>query len=301
MEKLASKESPLVLVVDDEDSIRLSLSRVLEDEGYRVIVAADGEEAVEKVASEKPEVVFLDIWMPGWDGIQTLEKIKEIEPEAAVIMISGHATISNALEANKRGAFDFIEKPLNIESIVHAVSRALNQSPVQHLAASDVTQHSSSTSVSANRETHRVLSSILAENEMLATGTLSHTGMQSTGLRGKNVGQRTIKQSVILYGQCLHSGQKSGLVLEPLPANSGIHFAKIGDTKTIPAFVDYVESTGFATTIRAEGVSAATIEHLLSVLHAYRISNLLIKCNDEVPIFDGSAKEFCRVIESVGI
>jgi UDP-3-O-acyl N-acetylglucosamine deacetylase len=92
-------------------------------------------------------------------------------------------------------------------------------------------------------------------------------------------------------------------VLEPLPPDTGIHFAKIGDVKPVPAFVDYVHSTSFATTISAsgQGSGVSTIEHLLSTLHAYKISNLLIKCNDEVPIFDGSAAEFCRVIEEVGI
>jgi UDP-3-O-acyl N-acetylglucosamine deacetylase len=120
-------------------------------------------------------------------------------------------------------------------------------------------------------------------------------------MRGKNLGQRTLKDSVILYGQCLHSGVKSGLILEPLPANSGIHFAEIGGSRPAPVFVENVESTDFATTVRAGDTSAATIEHLMSALHSYGISNLLVKCNGEVPIFDGSALEFCDVIESVGL
>ena len=125
--------------------------------------------------------------------------------------------------------------------------------------------------------------------------------MRSKGLAGRNRGQRTLKRSTILYGQCLHSGMKSGLVLEPLPLNSGIHFDKIAEAHPVPAYVDYVESTSFATTLRSGPTEASTIEHLLSALHAYGISNLLVKCNGEVPIFDGSADEFCRVIESVGI
>src|SRR5690606_18217706 len=129
---------------------------------------------------------------------------------------------------------------------------------------------------------------------------IAHPGMFSSAFAGKNRGQRTLKESTILYGQCLHSGQKSGLVLEPLPQNSGIHFGKIGDSKTVPAFVDFVQSTGFATTVRSGDVSAATIEHLMSALHAYGITNLLIKCNGEIPIFDGSARDFCSIIEKIG-
>ena len=265
---------PLVLVVDDEPIICETLSRVLEDEGCQTLVAHSGVEALEKAEAFKPNLVFLDIWMPGWDGIETLEKIKALLPELPVIMISGHATIANALEATKRGAADFIEKPLSIESVILSAKRALQQFGDQ--LASDKADLSSETP-------------------------LVHAGAFSRVMPGNNVGQRTLKKSAILYGQALHSGQKSGLVLEPLPPNSGIHFAKIGDSKTIPAFVDFVESTAFATTIRSGQHSVATVEHLLAALHAYRITNLLIKCNAEVPVLDGSSLEFCRVIEESGI
>ncbi|MCL4145081.1 UNVERIFIED_CONTAM: hypothetical protein GTU68_029610 [Idotea baltica] len=120
-------------------------------------------------------------------------------------------------------------------------------------------------------------------------------------MSGRNIGQRTLKDSVVLYGHCLHSGMKSGLVLQPLPANSGIHFAQMGGPRTVPAYISHVNSTTLATTLRAEAVSVSTIEHLMSALHAYGISNLLIKCNGEVPVFDGSSLEFCNSIESVGI
>lgn len=273
--------SDLVLIVDDEEAIRLSLQSVLEDEGFATITTGDGESAVQLVLERKPSLVFLDIWMPGWDGIQTLEKIKQVSPETEVIMISGHATISNALEASKRGAFDFIEKPLNIEGVSIAARRALVHKLDKAGKISSLNESEVTAGVNAK--------------------IINHPGMMSKALAGKNRGQRTLKQSTILYGQCLHSGQKSGLVLEPLPLNSGIHFGKIGDARTVPAFVDFVQSTGFATTVRFGDVSAATIEHLMSALHAYGITNLLIKCNAEVPIFDGSAREFCSIIESVGI
>ncbi len=285
LEVSADHSKPLVLVVDDEETICSTLAGVLEDELYATSVAYDGRDAVEQVRSAKPALVFLDIWMPGWDGIETLERIKEISPLTEVIMISGHATISNALEATKRGAFDFIEKPLDLESVIFSAKRALEKRDTMlrvELAQGDAEQTPWADARSS-------------------VPLLTHPGVLSPGLRGRDLRQRTLKRSAILYGQCLHSGMKSGLVLEPLPANSGIHFVRIGQPKAVPAFIDYVESTGFATTIRTGSSDAATIEHLMAVLHMYRISNLLVKCNGEVPIFDGSAVEFCKTIEEVGI
>lgn len=277
MSQVALKQTrkPLVLVVDDEETIRQTLSKVFQDENYETLLAGDGVEALEKVREFQPELVFLDMWMPGWDGIETLERIKAEAPRTEVIMISGHASISNALEATRRGAFDFIEKPLDIEGIMLSASRAL--------------------------ERHGLSCAAAEETENLSTTLFKHPGLLSQGMAGRNLGQRTIKSSIILYGQGVHSGQKSGLVLEPLPLNSGIHFGQIGMSRTAPAFVDNVDSTAFATTIRSPGMAVSTVEHLMSALHAYRISNLLIKCNGEVPIFDGSALEFCKVLEEVGI
>lgn len=278
---VASGESPVresafespVLVVDDEESICSSLKGVLEDEGFGVVTASNGREALLLVEKFSPKVVFLDIWMPGSDGIETLQQIKKLSPSTEVIMISGHATISNALEATKRGAFDFIEKPLGIDNVLLSLSRALDS----HFSVMQV----------ATRQDDGPL--------------LRHPGAFGRGWAGKNLGQRSLKRSTVLYGQCLHSGRKSGLVLEPLPANSGIHFAQMGDSRSVPGFVDYVQSTNLATTVRDGFTHAMTIEHLLSAFHTYRISNLLVKCNGEIPIFDGSAQEFCSVIESIGI
>ena len=111
-----------ILVVDDEASICAALAGALADEGYETFTASDGEQALTAIAERKPDLVFLDIWMPGLDGIDTLERIREIAPDAAVIMISGHATISNALEATRRGAFDFIEKPLDLEAVIFSAA-----------------------------------------------------------------------------------------------------------------------------------------------------------------------------------
>ncbi len=115
-----------VLIVDDEQSIRNSLSGVLMDEGYSVLKAEDGHKALQIIEQEVPEVVLLDIWMHGIDGIETLNRIKTRYPEIQVIMISGHGNIETAVKATKLGAFDFIEKPLSLDKVMLAISHALD-------------------------------------------------------------------------------------------------------------------------------------------------------------------------------
>jgi UDP-3-O-acyl-N-acetylglucosamine deacetylase len=94
---------------------------------------------------------------------------------------------------------------------------------------------------------------------------------------------------------------KTGFILHPLPPNSGIRFTGISGEVTVPAHLDNVGSTGYATSLRAQGFAVGTVEHLLAVLHSYGISNLLIKVQGEVPILDGSGLEFCQAIEEAGI
>jgi two-component system nitrogen regulation response regulator NtrX len=115
-----------ILIVDDERAIQASLRGVLEDEGYRVSAVGSGEEALARVQDEAPDLVFLDIWMPGMDGLEALAEIKRIHPETAVVMISGHGTIETAVKATKLGAYDFIEKPLSLEKTLLAAARALD-------------------------------------------------------------------------------------------------------------------------------------------------------------------------------
>ena len=117
----------------------------------------------------------------------------------------------------------------------------------------------------------------------------------------KKTRQKTLKRSVVLSGQGLHSGMKAGLILSPLPPNSGIIFGNITTSDNIPAHIDYVQSTEYATSLKCGQASAQTIEHFMAVLHAYRISNLQIKISGEIPIMDGSALEFCKLIEDAGI
>ncbi len=115
-----------VLIVDDEAPIRDSLSGILSDEGFVALTAENGEEGLATVAQERVDLVLLDIWMPGMDGMEVLEKIKEQTPELPVIMISGHGTIETAVQATKKGAYDFIEKPPSYDKIVLSIKNAIH-------------------------------------------------------------------------------------------------------------------------------------------------------------------------------
>jgi len=116
-----------VLIVDDERAIRNSLGEILMDEGYEVDTAEDGAMALQKVEKEKYNVIFCDIKMPGMDGIEVLGKLMEMGLDAAVVMISGHADIDSAVECIKKGAFDFVQKPLDLNRILITIKNATDK------------------------------------------------------------------------------------------------------------------------------------------------------------------------------
>lgn len=116
---------PSILIVDDESSIIKSLGGLLSDEGYEILSASNGYEALKVIDAESPDLVMLDIWMPGIDGLETLKEIKRTNPFVQVIIISGHGTIETAVRATKLGAFDFIEKPLSIDKVIVTINNAL--------------------------------------------------------------------------------------------------------------------------------------------------------------------------------
>ncbi len=120
-----------ILVVDDEEGIRRSLRGILQDEGYRVLLAGEGESALRILEDEPPDLVLLDIWMPGRDGMVVLEEIKKGWPQLPVILISGHGSIELAVRATKLGAHDFIEKPLSLDKVVLTVGNALKYSDLE--------------------------------------------------------------------------------------------------------------------------------------------------------------------------
>lgn len=264
-----------VLVVDDEDVIRETVREILTDEGYRVITASNGSEVLSLVAKETPDVVLLDIWMPEMDGIVLLRQLGREHPSTRIVMISGHGSIHTAVTATKLGAFDFIEKPLSLDGLLATVERACG----------DVARKASVTEEGLR---------------LPQTGApFSHMGFYAKG--GGGVPQKTLKKSVVACGLGLHSGVSTGVILHPLPEDSGIHFGGISADSTVPAHLSFVRSTDFATSLQRKGVVVGTVEHLLAALHSYGITNLLIKTYGEIPIMDGSASEFCRLIEEAGV
>jgi two-component system nitrogen regulation response regulator NtrX len=117
---------PRILIVDDESGIRRSLKGVFDDEGFTTDAVATGEECLQRIEEVTYDVVLLDIWLPGIDGLETLRRIRERTPRTHVIMISGHATIATAVTATKLGAYDFIEKPLSLEHTLLTARNALS-------------------------------------------------------------------------------------------------------------------------------------------------------------------------------
>jgi two-component system nitrogen regulation response regulator NtrX len=118
---------PRILIVDDEPGIRQSLKGVFEDEGFATESVSSGEECLRKVA----DLVLLDIWIPGIDGLETLRRIRELSPSTRIIMISGHATIATAVTATKLGAYDFIEKPFSLEHTLLIARNALSHKQLE--------------------------------------------------------------------------------------------------------------------------------------------------------------------------
>lgn len=568
-----------ILIVDDEASIVRSLEGILADEGFDVIQARDGEAALALLQAQSCDLVLLDLWMPGIDGIQTLQRLKALQTNVCIIVMSGHGNIETAVKATRLGAFDYLEKPLSLDNVLSSVNAAFDhlwktrdhhwvevvRAAVEPLIGVSgalqelrtqvdaATQHDTpllivgepgsgkeflarllhqrqyprgpfvrlycaavsdqelkqvfgdrdslstllrdmddtdldndieagtlyldglerlstpvlhafarlmgasgpqawrggaplrmrvmaATLPSAWRDSgivvlpaelqqvfatstlltiplrHRVEDiPLLAEyylrcsarkygsipkelhpealqalmgydwpgnvNELKATlervvlttprgiigvehlphhvidpaGTsgnvasgapyaslkearrawerqylveqlrkyhwnAAHTAqalqlnerslqrrLQVLGLRGSEPPsrstrpQRTLQRSVVIHGQGLQSGVKTGMILSPLPTNSGILFGDIATGETVPAAAAHVESTGYATTLRRGLVTARTVEHIMAALHMYRLTNVLVKIGGEVPFMDGSARDFCQLIEAAGV
>ena len=117
-----------ILIIDDEQGIRGALGQLLEFEGYEVRAVGNAVDGLAEYAKQRPDLVFLDVKMAGIDGVEALKKLKESDPSAIVVMISGHATIQTAVEATQLGAYDILEKPLDTDRILVTLRNAL-----QHL------------------------------------------------------------------------------------------------------------------------------------------------------------------------
>jgi UDP-3-O-[3-hydroxymyristoyl] N-acetylglucosamine deacetylase len=270
--------APLVLLVDDEAGILSTLAGVLGDNGFRTVTTASGRDALELYGEHRPDIVFLDVWLPDKDGIETLAALREMDRDATVVMISGHGTTTTAVRAMKMGAFEYLEKPLSYEQVLVAARGALKSRRARAGEMSD---------------------SGMRPSPFLAGMRTPPPKLRS--LRASSEPQRTLRQNTVLYGMGLHSGGRTGLVLQPLPPGSGIHFHSMPSGHSIPARVEAVGDTEYATTLGANGATVKTVEHLLSALHAAGVTNLLIKVHGEVPVLDGSSLEFCRTFEAIGL
>jgi len=277
-----------ILIIDDEKNIVVSLASILEDEGYKVFFALSGESGIEKYKNINPDAIFLDIWLPGIDGLETMKKILDINPIQIIIMISGHGNISSAVSAVKEGAYDFLEKPLNLEKVMFVLNRAMEYKKIL--------------------DENKKLKSILYKNVELNEDDRKIIKKESTGIIEFDINntkslskQKTVRDSNIFYGIGLHSGEKTGMVIKPLEVGKGIRFENISKHGYIPAKVEYLDTTNYATSIRKDNLEAKTIEHFMATLHAFGITNLSVKINREVPIGDGSASNFCKFIKNSGI
>ncbi len=271
-----------VLIVDDEPGILETLSGVLGDEGYEVRTTASGEEAPAIYTEQAPDVVFLDIWLPDRDGLETLQALRAIDPTAAVVMISGHGTSETAVKAMKMGAFDYLEKPLSINKTIRAVEGAIEY------------RASLGGDAALLERLERTVEKIDQKLSFEPPQRLKQC-IQT------DIPQRSIASATVLYGLGLHSGRRTGMSLQPLPPNSGIHFLSLPGHIQIPAHVSQVAETDYATTIQRDGVGIKTVEHLMSALHVRGITNLLIKVHGEIPVLDGSSLEFCDAIDEAGV
>jgi len=499
-----------ILVIDDETNIVNSLKEILSDEGYDVLVTEDGLNALDMIQSDPPDLLLLDVWLPGMDGIEVLKTVKTYHPEIEVLVMSGHGTIDTAVKATKLGAFDFIEKPFSMDRLTQSVKSALglkknhpvkknnaallgfatlietqkaikthsqsnnallflgeigtgkeyiaqeihqrsskNNNPFIKLNCASRPPHEinsflfqsnkgSNTSQTNDLNTYPTLSQVvyldnvdalnqtiqkklfnslspdeteeqrllpsrlyisssknleelsqqslfnrdllkffknttinvpslrenpsiipvlvrnhlekISQKDGFPTPELDSAALEAfcqyhwpenirelhsvldrilavaTSQKGISLNQipleisrpkaqpkkikinklkypqqRTLKRSVVLYGSGLHKGLKTGLILQPLPPESGIIFSHISSGQTIPARLENIISTSYSTTLQKGKASVATIEHIMAVLHMYQITNLLIKVGDEVPVMDGSSKDFCELIEDGGI
>ena len=275
-----------ICIVDDQPHICSTVSNILKDEGYQTIVFPDAESFWQSLDTLEPSLVMLDIWLPGLDGLELLKRLQSRFPALPIIMMSGHAGIETAVAAIKAGAYDFMEKPLHLEVLLDKVKSAIKHRPARSISTlpSDT------------------------ELEVVSADLLMPPGMVE--VMDSPEPQRTLKENVVLNGVGLLSGRKTGIILSPLGVDEGIVFQTL-DGQTIRGHITSLEN--FAQTVSSKTFSAnsttlvngrqqvRTVEHLMAIFSIYGITNVLIKVDDEVPNVDGSAKDFCDLIEQAGI
>ncbi len=276
------KKNPLIYVVDDQEAIRSTIKDLLADESYETKTFDSAEALMDDLRQARPDLVLIDIWLPGIDGVEALTEIKALHPELPVILMSGHAGIDVAVKGIKAGAADFLEKPLNLDILLGKVRHHLHLLP----------------------EAKRT------------NGTLQATSRSSgPGSHGASMGlskrpQRTLAHNAVLNGVGLLSGRPTGIIISPAPCDTGIVFRTL-DGVTIPCSILALEGldrikkpggfTANSTVLTAGGRRVRTVEHLLAALHMAGVTNASIKVDEEIPNIDGSAADFCRIIDQAGI
>lgn len=276
------EKSPTIFVVDDQESILTSVKLVLGDESYRILTFSSAEALEEGLRQEKPDLVLLDIWLPGIDGVEALKKLKDQFPGLPVILMSGHAGIDIAVKAMKAGASDFLEKPLNLDILLEKVAA--------HLPTNDNSDISPRTAVPEH-----LASLMKGEAARLAPSTEP---------------QRTVSKNAVLNGVGLLSGRPTGVIISPAPVDTGIIFRTL-DGFAIPGHITALDNidrlsqgknfSANSTVLSKAGRRIRTVEHLLAALNMMGITNASIKVDEEIPNIDGSAADFCRIIAAAGI
>ena len=272
-----------IFVVDDHPSILSTVRSALTDESYKIVVFGSAEDLLEGLTLQRPNLILLDIWLPGMDGLAALRHLKAQYPDLPIIIMSGHAGIDIAVSAMKAGAADFLEKPLNLDQLLEKIAR--------HLPASEV----------AKAQPRG------ASPEQLGAaargGAAASLGIASTM-------QKTVRAPAVMNGVGLLSGRPTGIIISPMPVDTGITFSTF-DGVDIPGLITALEGFGQAgdgkpftanSTVLARGhARIRTVEHLLAALSMMGITNAIIKVNGEIPNVDGSAADFCRIIAEAGV
>lgn len=252
-----------ILIVDDEKNIVLSLRQLLSESGYSVCECVSPSTVIDLIEKEKPSVILLDVWMPGVDCRTLLKKIKRLFPEQAIIVMSGHLNAESSADLIRLGASMFVEKPFGADIIIRKIEQ------------------------------------VLSRQEENSSGPFYE--LENKFFHQEEELQKTISSSVLVKGIGVHTGQNTGVILSPMPEDTGIIFEDIASGETMPAFIDHVWNANYSTNLKKGNFELRVVEHLLSALHAYGITNIKVKASKEIPILDGSAKPFCELIERAGV
>ncbi|MCS6893776.1 MAG: UDP-3-O-acyl-N-acetylglucosamine deacetylase [Deltaproteobacteria bacterium] len=257
--------SRLCIIVEDDTEVVKVLQPELEQFGY-LVKNAQNLSDFKMLLRDDPSLILLDLWLPDGDGFHVLKDVKK-SLNCPVIVISAQGDPETIVQAMRLGADHYLEKPVNMKKLAHVIGNLDNESkPLGH-----------------DLETFQIVKYF-----------------PKSDVRVKKVPRRTLAKSVVFFGVGIHTGKKFGLQIEP-SAEQGISVQPLGSSMKIPLCLDFVESKGLCTTFKVGSFEVKTIEHLLSALWGSGITDCVIKTGQEIPILDGSAKDFIDAFTSVGV